>query len=55
MLLCFALSFLVCWSHLARVANSMTREYFLAAVERTWDYAPSGQNKIKGVPLDEDR
>ncbi|KAL9983729.1 hypothetical protein ACROYT_G005948 [Oculina patagonica] len=32
----------------------MTREYFLAAVERTWDYAPSGQNKIKGVPLDED-
>ena len=37
------------------MVSSMTREYYIAAVERNWNYAPSGQNKIKGVPLDQDR
>ena len=32
-----------------------TRTYFIAAVERKWDYAPSGYNKVKGVKLEDDR
>jgi len=32
-----------------------TRTYFMAAVERKWDYAPSGYNKVKGVKLENDR
>jgi len=56
MLLCyFALCFLASWSYLPRMVRSMTREYYIAAVERNWNYAPSGQNKIKAVPLDQDR
>jgi len=27
----------------------------MAAVERKWDYAPSGFNKVKGVKLENDR
>lgn len=37
------------------VSSSMTRTYFIAAVERKWDYAPSGYNKVKGVKLEDDR
>jgi len=33
----------------------MTRTYFIAAVEKKWDYAPSGYNKVKGVKLEDDR
>ncbi|KAL9973398.1 hypothetical protein ACROYT_G019854 [Oculina patagonica] len=32
----------------------MTRKYYIAAVERKWDYAPSGYNKVKGVKLEDD-
>lgn len=55
MLLYFALCLLASWSCLPRMVSSTTREYYIAAVERNWNYAPSGQNKIKGVPLDQDR
>lgn len=55
MLRYFAFCLLVYWSYVTGTANSTTREYYIAAVERTWDYAPSGLNKIKGVSLDEDR
>lgn len=51
----FALFLLASWSCLPMMVSSMTREYYIAAVERNWNYAPSGQNKIKGVPLDQDR
>lgn len=37
------------------VSFSTTRTYFIAAVERKWDYAPSGYNKVKGVKLEDDR
>lgn len=30
---------------------STTRKYYIAAVEKEWDYAPSGYNKVKGVKL----
>ena len=30
------------------------REYNIAAVEREWDYAPTGINELTGVSLDED-
>ena len=55
MLLYFALFLLTSWSCLPWMVSSLTREYYIAAVERNWNYAPSGQNKIKGVPLDQDR
>ena len=29
------------------------RTYYIAAVERPWDYAPSGRNLIRGYPLTE--
>lgn len=32
-----------------------TRTYYIAAVEREWDYAPTGYNKIKGIKLEDDR
>ena len=35
-------------------ANSVDRSYYIAAVERKWDYAPSGINKLTGVSLDDD-
>lgn len=35
--------------------ESKTRRYFIAAVEKKWDYAPSGYNKVKGVRLEDDR
>ena len=28
------------------------RKYFIAAVEETWDYAPSGQDLIEGKELE---
>ena len=39
----------------APAVPSTTRTYFIAAVERKWDYAPSGYNKVKGVKLEDDR
>lgn len=39
----------------APAVSSTTRTYFIAAVERKWDYAPSGYNKVKGVKLEDDR
>lgn len=35
--------------------ESKIRKYFIAAVERKWDYAPSGYNKVKGIKLEDDR
>lgn len=55
MLLFCAFSLAVSWIYLPREVSCSTREYFIAAVERNWDYAPSGQNKIKGIPLINDR
>ena len=46
---CFIFSQLIC--HVAAI----TRTYYIAAVEKEWDYAPSGYNKIKGVKLEDDR
>lgn len=34
---------------------STTREYYIGAVEKDWDYAPTGRNNVKGIPLDNDR
>lgn len=39
---------------LSSLAASKTRTYFIAAVERKWDYAPSGYNRVKGVKLEDD-
>lgn len=39
----------------AAAVSSTTRTYFIAAVERKWDYAPSGYNKVKGLKLEDDR
>ncbi|KAL9973399.1 hypothetical protein ACROYT_G019855 [Oculina patagonica] len=33
---------------------SKTRKYYITAVERKWNYAPSGYNKVKGVKLEDD-
>ncbi|XP_077990958.1 hephaestin-like protein [Glandiceps talaboti] len=35
-------------------APRQTRRYFIVAIETEWDYAPSGYNLIKNVPLDSD-
>ena len=35
--------------------SAVTREYYIAAVIKEWNYAPSGQNQIKGVALEDDR
>ena len=35
--------------------SARTRKYYIAAVERDWDYAPSGLNKVKGIKLEDDR
>jgi len=37
-----------------RCSSSKTREYFIAAVERDWNYAPSGFNVVKGIKLEHD-
>jgi len=50
----FSLAFFVITSCASAVSPS-TRTYFMAAVERKWDYAPSGYNKVKGVKLENDR
>ena len=34
-----------------KLVSGRTRRYFIAAVERIWDYAPSGQQELKGIPL----
>ena len=35
-------------------SNGIDRNYYIAAVEEKWDYAPSGINKLTGVSLDDD-
>lgn len=37
------------------MGDGQIREYFIAADEVDWDYAPSGMNMINGMPLDEDQ
>lgn len=34
---------------------STTRDYYIGAVEKDWNYAPTGTNNVKGIPLDSDR
>ena len=34
---------------------STTRDYYIAAVEKDWNYAPTGANNMKGIPLESDR
>jgi len=29
------------------------RRYYVAAVEETWDYSPSGRNILEGKPLED--
>lgn len=41
--------------HQTSSGSGKTREYYIAAVERDWDYAPSGLNKAKGLKLQDDR
>jgi hypothetical protein len=43
----FMLSVLLC----AMPCVAATRHYYIAAEDVTWDYAPSGQDLIHGVPL----
>ena len=38
-----------------RSISAVTREYYIAAVIQEWNYAPSGQNQINGVALEDDR
>ena len=52
-LVCLASSVITLFS--SGVSSSTRRTYFIAAVERKWDYAPSGYNKVKGVKLEDDR
>ena len=37
------------------LVSSEVRKHYIAAVERKWNYAPSGYNNVKGLKLDEDR
>ncbi|CAH3142781.1 unnamed protein product [Pocillopora meandrina] len=39
---------------LYRGCLSKKREYFIAAVEMDWNYAPTGFNNLNGVPLEDD-
>ena len=52
-LVCLAFSLITLSSPV--LLSGMTRTYYIAAVERKWDYAPSGYNKVKGVKLEDDR
>src|SRR5207247_9036066 len=36
---------------LAAPSRGATREYFIAAEEVVWDFAPSGQNLVHGGPI----
>ncbi|XP_022788227.1 hephaestin-like protein [Stylophora pistillata] len=36
------------------LVSSKVRRYYIAAVERKWNYAPSGYNNVKGLKLGED-
>jgi len=55
MLLYLAFSVAVLDSCLPRVVLSITREYYIAAMVKEWNYAPTGLNLIKGVPLNDSR
>ena len=57
MVLNFIFAVSVIWSFLPStiMVRAVTREYYIAAVIKEWNYAPSGQNQIKGVALQDDR
>ena len=57
MVLNFVFAVSVIWSFLPStiMVRAVTREYYIAAVIKEWNYAPSGQNQIKGVALQDDR
>ena len=57
MVLNYVLAVSVIWSFLPStiMVRAVTREYYIAAVIKEWNYAPSGQNQIKGVALQDDR
>lgn len=54
MLLYLLASFLAVECTLIRPVSSATRDFYVAAVERNWNYAPSGKNKIRGIRLKND-
>ena len=35
----------------SNLVRERTRTYYIAAVERVWDYAPSGRHELEDVPL----
>ncbi len=39
------------WS--ASAVTGTTRHYYVAAEEATWDYAPSGEDRVHGGPIPE--
>ena len=57
MALNFVFTLSVIWSFLPSMimVRAVTREYYIAAVIKEWNYAPSGQNQIKGMALQDDR
>ena len=55
MLMYLALSLTVLWGCFPVMVSSVTREYYIAAVVKNWNYASTGQNQIKGIPLRDDR
>ena len=54
MLLYLLASFLAVECTLIRPVSSANRDFYVAAVERNWNYAPSGKNKIRGIRLKND-
>ena len=36
-----------------QTTGDKVRRYYIAAVEETWDYSPSGRNILEGKPLEE--
>ena len=36
-------------------SSARTRHYYIAAVEKDWNYASTGFNMVKGVQLEHDR
>ena len=50
-LLSVALVSLAPTTAVAQTQSGRTREYFIAADEMVWDYAPMGQNAITGKPF----
>ena len=42
-----------CGNPTSQQASDTVRRYYIAAVEETWDYTPTGRDILKGKPLEE--